>query len=114
MSAIFALSLVGCGGGKPSSTAGSTATAPPVTEAQRETAALPQTTVAVVPKNLNCGATKPVWVNEHTKAYHEPGDPYYGRTKAGQYMCASVAVAQGYHAAGKRHKSGASTSAPTQ
>jgi hypothetical protein len=109
--ALFALSLAGCGGGKANSSAGSTATSPPMTEAQRESAALPHATAAAVPKNLNCGATKPVWVNLHTKAYHEPGDPYFGRTKEGQYMCPSVAVAQGYHAAGKRHKA-SSTSAP--
>lgn len=51
-------------------------------------------------KMPNCGAVKPVWVNMNSKAYHEPGDPYYGKTKHGEYMCPSQAKAQGYHPAG--------------
>lgn len=101
-SALLAMiALAGCGGGKSSTTA---ATAVPTTEAQRETAALPLAGAAPMPAGMNCGATKPVWVNMHTKAYHEAGDPYYGKTKNGQYMCASAAVAAGYHLAGTRHK----------
>ena len=80
-----------------------------MSESQRESAALPQANVAPVPAGLNCGATQPVWVNLHTKAWHEPGDPYYGRTKNGAYMCASDAAAKGYHAAGAHH---ADTTAP--
>jgi len=40
----------------------------------------------------------------HTKAYHDPGDPYYGKTRNGAYMCRDTANAQGYHPAGQRHK----------
>lgn len=47
----------------------------------------------------NCGAVKPVWVNLKTKAYHEPGDPFYGKTKHGEYLCPSQAKAQGFHPA---------------
>jgi hypothetical protein len=67
--------------------------------------------VQPVPAGLNCGAVKPVWVNLHTKAYHEAGDPYYGRTKNGQYMCPSVAAQQGYHPAGARHSGASSANA---
>ena len=112
--AAAAVAVAGCGGSKTTTTA--TAVAQPTTEAQRETAALPQTQVASVPADLKCGAVKPVWVNMHTKAYHEAGDPYYGRTKNGKYMCPSEAAAQGYHAAGTqtRHKkSTAPASTPT-
>lgn len=48
----------------------------------------------------NCGAVKAVWVNLNSKAYHEPGDPYYGKTKHGEYLCPSQAKAQGFHPAG--------------
>ncbi len=49
---------------------------------------------------INCGAVKPVWVNLTSKAYHEPNDPYYGKTKHGQFMCPSEAKKEGYHPAG--------------
>lgn len=109
---IFAAAVIvaGCGGGKTTTT--TSAVAQPTTEAQRETAALPLTQAAPVPADLKCGAVKPVWVNTNTKAYHEPGDPYYGRTKNGKYMCPSEAAAQGYHPAGKRTHYKKSTAAP--
>jgi len=62
---------------------------------------------AAVPSNLNCGATQAVWVNLRTHVYHEPGDPYYGRTKNGQYMCPSQAVSQGDRPSGQRSSSDA-------
>jgi len=106
-----AVAVSACGGGKTTST---TTVAQPTTEAQRETGALPQGQVAPVPADLKCGAVKPVWVNMHSKAYHEAGDPYYGRTKNGKYMCPSDAAAQGYHAAGTQthHKKSKPAAAP--
>ncbi len=58
-------------------------------------------TFATIPPSLQCGAVQPVWANEKTHVYHLPSDPYYGRTKHGEYMCPSTAKAQGYRPAGK-------------
>ncbi len=96
------VALAACGGGKSSNTTSTSSQAAPMatTEAERENAMLPTGAIAAIPASVNCGAVKPVWVNLHSKAYHEAGDPYYGRTKHGQYMCPAQAMAQGYHAAG--------------
>jgi len=102
VSLLIAAALVaGCGGGSQGSS--SQATAAPTTEAQREQAALPTSAMQPVPKDLGCSGNDVVWVNLKTKAYHETGDPYYGRTKNGQYMCKAAAVAAGYHMAGATH-----------
>ena len=53
--------------------------------------------------DMNCGAVKPVWVNTKSGTYHEPGDPYYGHTKQGKYMCPSAARSAGYHATRSGH-----------
>jgi hypothetical protein len=112
--ALLGLATAGCGGGKSTTTTTTTSTtaapAAAMGNSQSQTQAVPAGSVAAVPAGLNCGAVQPVWVNTHSKAWHEPGDPYYGRTKAGQYMCPSAAAAAGYHAAGsgmhtgKHHK----------
>lgn len=106
--AVAAIVLSGCGGGSSSSSTSSTAapmaaaTAMATTEAQREQGALPLAQAAPIPADLTCkGAI--VWVNMSRHTYHEAGDPYYGRTKNGQYMCRAAAIAAGDHAAGKRH-----------
>ena len=53
---------------------------------------------APVPASLDCGSTQVVWVNEHSHVYHYSSDPYYGRTKAGKYMCEADALKAGDHA----------------
>lgn len=61
----------------------------------------------------NCGAVQPVWVNLNTKVYHEPGDPMYGTTKHGEFLCPSAAKAQGFRPAGgamRRHHAASSSS----
>ncbi|MFZ0365849.1 MAG: hypothetical protein WAL67_16750 [Candidatus Cybelea sp.] len=58
----------------------------------------------------NCGAVEAVWVNLNTKVYHEPGDPAYGTTKHGEYLCPSQAKAQGFRRAGGAHHKASSSS----
>ncbi|HEY2473505.1 MAG TPA: hypothetical protein VGI19_01770 [Candidatus Cybelea sp.] len=59
----------------------------------------------------NCGAVQAVWVNTKTRVYHEPGDPRYGRTKHGVFLCPSQAQAQGFRPwAGKRGRTGSASS----
>lgn len=62
---------------------------------------------AAQPGSLHCGSQQTVWVNTHSHVYHLSGDPYYGHTKYGRYMCMQDAVNSGYHAAGSK---GASSS----
>ena len=38
-----------------------------------------------------------VWVNLKSKVYHCAGDRYYGKTKKGEFLPESQAVAQGFH-----------------
>lgn len=54
-----------------------------------------------------------VWENAHTKAYHLPGDKYYGNTKHGAYACRSAADSGGYHLAGSKHASNTTGSVPS-
>jgi hypothetical protein len=56
----------------------------------------------------SCRSGDPVvWVNTSTHVYHLQGDPYYGKTKSGNYACESAAEASGAHASGAKTKSAA-------
>ena len=102
----LATTLFGCGGGSSNNSSSSTTatTAPtPTSVAYAEQNALPLAVAAKVPSGLKCASADVVWANMHTKAMHDPGDPYYGKTRNGAYMCRATAEAQGYHMAGARH-----------
>lgn len=98
----ISFALVACGGSKSSNANASTAAS-----------TQPGTSGTVRQESMpDCGAVQPVWVNLKSKVYHEPGDPRYGKTKNGEYLCPSQATAQGFRAAGERrrhHKKAAST-----
>src|SRR5215471_19129263 len=95
--------LAGCGGNQAPVSTGTVAPPAPMSETQRETQALPLAKAAPIPKTLHCKGDI-VWVNLSKKTYHASGDPYFGRTKNGQYMCKAAADAAGYHMAGAHHK----------
>jgi hypothetical protein len=40
-----------------------------------------------------------VWVNPDTKIFHRAGDPWYGRTRNGEWMTPADALKAGYHEA---------------
>ncbi|MDQ6768316.1 MAG: hypothetical protein M3Z41_10955 [Candidatus Eremiobacteraeota bacterium] len=102
---IVAAAITSCGGNQsaPQNNATVAPPASPMTETQKEIAALPLTHAASVPRELHCKGDV-VWVNTAKKTYHESGDPYFGRTKHGEYMCKAAANAAGYHLAGSHHK----------
>jgi hypothetical protein len=45
------------------------------------------------------GSSGKVWMNDSSMAYHCVGDPVYGKTKTGEYMSESDAIAKGGRAA---------------
>jgi hypothetical protein len=50
--------------------------------------------------SAKAGGPGQVWVNSASKVYHCPGDRYYGKTKSGEFMSQSAAVAAGAHPSG--------------
>jgi hypothetical protein len=90
------VALAACGGGRkaPANTNANAAASPAAYGQSKGAAAMG--TAEPVP-SLNCGGTQPVWVNERSRVFHMAGDPYYGRTKHGKYMCERDAAKAGYH-----------------
>jgi hypothetical protein len=70
------------------------------TMTRRELDAIPAASLAPIPAKLSCDEQEPVWVNTRRGIYHVAGDPFYGRTKRGTYMCKKDALRAGYRRAG--------------
>lgn len=94
------IALIGCGG-KQNAPANMGTTAP--MGGAQGTMHTPLAEQAPIPSSLHCKGDI-VWANPARKIYHEPSDPYYGRTRHGEYMCRAAAEAAGYHKAGSRRK----------
>ena len=102
---LLLLSLVACGGEKKSSRTGTAITPAPYASTAGSPAPMSSpgsnSAMATVPAGMDCGGTQPVWVNERSHVFHLAGDPYYGRTKHGKYMCERDAAKAGYHGSRK-------------
>lgn len=97
LAAAVLIAMTGCG--KSSRNAQTTATGAP--GATAAPAATPATGAAAGATPPDCNGQSPVWAIYRAKVFLLPGDPHYGTTKRGYYICLSQAQAEGYrHARG--------------
>lgn len=86
----------------------STRPAPAPARAPRATPATPATGSSHLSPSQITAQVPPspgmVWVNSETRVFHRQGDPWYGKTKKGQFMNEADAVKAGYREAKKGGK----------
>jgi DNA uptake protein ComE-like DNA-binding protein len=83
------------------------APAPKAAPAPAGTTAAPGTAGHVSPSQITAQVPPSpgmVWANPETKVFHRTGDPWYGKTKHGQWMTEADAVKAGYREAKKGGK----------
>jgi hypothetical protein len=55
------------------------------------------------PSSMKCPGDSVVWVNTRSHVYHLEGDPYFGSTKHGKFMCEHAADKAGYRKTKSSH-----------
>lgn len=60
-------------------------------------------TAASAAATPDCNGQSPVWAVAGAKVYLTSGDRRYGKTKRGEYLCLSQALAEGYRHARRPH-----------
>lgn len=79
------------------------ASVPGTEQNAEERNAIPAASMAPLYGSTSCNGGAPVWVNERTHVYHVQGDPFFGRTKQGHYMCKADAIKEGDREARTSH-----------
>ena len=62
-----------------------------------------QTSQQTPPSSMKCPGDSVVWVNTRSHVYHLEGDPYFGSTKHGKFMCEHAADKAGFRKTKSTH-----------
>lgn len=62
-----------------------------------------KTSQQMPPSSMKCPGDSVVWVNTRSHVYHLKGDPYFGSTKHGKFMCEKAADKAGFRKTESTH-----------